>query len=174
MKCDPRVSGWCEWWLCVLPLFFSSFHFVFCFLSSSLTPSLLALWAIAHCHLTASISMTFYQQKLQRRHFSSVTATKFQFSILSLHLISIYFNDFENTRKWRSWFKFNGFMTVNASSNVWFAHRGRSSVTMAAYRMWPCIPSKDVGSPYGRWISNSYWYVPGWMFSSPRNSSITN
>lgn len=41
------------------------------------------------------------------------------------------FTGLQHTRKRRSSFKFNGLMSVNGSSNVWFVHRGRSNVTVA-------------------------------------------
>lgn len=91
---------------------------------SSLPPSFAVGISIALCHLNASL----YQRRRRRRR-PRRRLTKFQFPIL------LWLRKRENTRKRRSEFKFNGFMTVNASSNVWFAHRGRSSVTVAAYRM---------------------------------------
>lgn len=46
-------------------------------------------------------------------------------------------------------FKFRGLMTVKPSSNSWSGHIGRSRFTVALYRIYPWVPSTEVGRPAG-------------------------
>lgn len=53
------------------------------------------------------------------------------------------------TRSAKFSLRFTGLRTVNDSSNSWSGHMGRSKFTMTLYRMYPILPSTDVGKSIG-------------------------